>query len=124
MNLVDSSCWLEYFAGSPLSAKYAAVIEKTTGLIVPTICLYEVFKKVLRERDEDSALQAIAQMRQGRVVDLSAQVAVEAAVLSLRHRLPMPDSIILATALSAGATLWTQDEDFREIPGVRYFAKG
>jgi len=123
MNLVDSSCWLEYFAGTQLSEKYARAIEDTENLIVPTISLYEVFKRVLSQTNEDSALQAIAQMQQARVVSATPSIALAAAVLSLQHKLPMADSIILATAREAGATLWTQDEDFKGIDGVKYFPK-
>ena len=123
MNLVDSSCWLEYFAGSPMSEKYARAIEDTTNLIVPAITLYEVFKRVISQSSEDNALQAIAQMQQGMVVNLTPSIALSAALLSLQHKLPMADSMILATARETGAMLWTQDEDFKGIAGVKYFPK-
>src|SRR5689334_4991528 len=112
MNLVDSSCWLEYFAGTTISSKYAKPIEDVARLVVPTISLFEVFKKVLSQRDETSALQAIAQMRQGTVIDLTESIALNAASLSVQLNLPLADSIILATARETNATLWTQDADF------------
>lgn len=121
MNLVDSSCWLEYFAGSSRSEKYAPAIEDTEHLIVPTISIYEVFKRVLAQTNEGSALQAVAQMQQAQIINMTPSIAMAAAVLSLRHKLPMADSIILATARESGATLWTQDEDFKGIDGVKYF---
>lgn len=123
MNLVDSSCWLEYFAGTERSAKYARAIEDTENLVVPTISIYEVFKKILAETDEDRALQAIAQMRQAELVDLTPSIALNAAALSLQHKLPMADSIILATARETGAVLWTHDADFKGLEGVKYFPK-
>lgn len=123
MNVVDSSGWLEYFADGPNAAFFAPPIEKPADLVVPTISLYEVFKRVLQQRDHGAALQVVAVMRQGRVVELTEALAVAAARLSVKHGLPMADSIMLATATASEATLWTQDADFEAVPGVRYVAK-
>ncbi len=122
MNVVDSSAWLEYFANGGNARFFANAIEETAKLIVPTICLFEVFKKVLQQRNEGAALQAIALMRQGRVADLDERLALAAAELSLRERLPAADSIVLATARRFAATLWTQDADFEGKHGVRFVA--
>jgi predicted nucleic acid-binding protein len=123
MNVVDSSGWLEYFADGPNGGFFSAAIEKPADLVVPTVSLYEVFKRVLQQRDHGAALQVVAVMRQGRVVDLTEPLAVAAARLSVKHGLPMADSIMLATAQAWDATLWTQDADFKDAPGVRYLAK-
>ena len=123
MNLVDSSGWLEYFADGPNAKFFAPSIEATADLIVPTISLYEVFKRVLQQRGEGSALQAIALMQQGRVIELTTAIALAAAHISAEYAIPMADSIILATARSHEATLWTQDADFADIAGVKYAAK-
>jgi len=123
MNVVDSSGWLEYFAEGPNAGFFTAAIEKPADLVVPTISLYEVFKRVLQQRDHGAALQVIAVMRQGLVVELTEALAVSAARLSVKHGLPMADSIMLATAHASDATLWTQDADFKALPGVRYVAK-
>jgi predicted nucleic acid-binding protein len=120
MNVVDSSGWLEYLAGGPNATFFAPAVEATADLLVPTLSIFEVFKRVLGQRDESLALQAIALMYQGRVVDLSAPLAIDAARLSRREELPMADSIMLATARAFGATLWTQDADFEAIADVRY----
>ena len=120
MNVVDSSAWLEYFANGPNAEFFAPAIEKTTELLIPSLTLYEVFKRIQQQRDEGSALQAIAVMQQGTVIDLDAPLALAAARLSTEHRLPMADSVILATARSHSAVLWTQDADFKGIPGVEY----
>jgi len=117
-NIVDSSAWLEYLADSPRAKLFARPIEDTKQLIVPVITIYEVFKKVLRERGENAALQVAAVMQEGTVIDLDASLSLEAA----RYRLPMADGIIYATAVRFGALLWTQDEDFEGLEGVRYFA--
>lgn len=122
-NVVDSSAWLEYFADGPNASAFAKAIQTTDALIVPTLSIYEVFKRVLAQRGEDEALTAVAHMEQGRVVDLDRATALSAARLSIEHRLPMADSVMLATALDHGATLWTQDADFESIAGVRYVAK-
>jgi predicted nucleic acid-binding protein len=123
MNVVDSSGWLEYFADGPNADFFAPAIETTSEVIVPAISVYEVFKRVLQQRSESEALQAVAVMMRGRGVDLDDQLALTAAKISMQHRLPLADSIILATARVHGATLWTQDEHFEDIEGVRYIAK-
>ncbi|MCR1795663.1 type II toxin-antitoxin system VapC family toxin [Leptospira sp. WS58.C1] len=123
MNIVDSSGWLEYFAGTKRSDLFSEAIEKTDKLLIPTISLYEVFKKIYIERDEDSALRVIAHMQQGTVIDLDASISIYAAKLSKDHKIPMADSIILATARKYNAILWTQDEDFIGLDGVKYFPK-
>ncbi len=123
MNIVDSSGWLEYFADGPNSAFFSRPLEETADLVVPTITIYEVFKVVLRQRGESDALQSVALMQQGLVVDLTADISILAARMSLECRLPMADSIILATSHLFGATIWTQDSDFEGIEGVRYMAK-
>lgn len=119
MNVVDSSGWLEFFADGPNAAFFAPVILKPQGLIVPTVSLYEVFKRVLQQRDESQALQAVALMQQGTVADLNATLALAAAKLSTDLKLPMADSTMLATARAFGATLWSQDADFEGMQGVR-----
>ncbi len=123
MNIVDSSCWLEYFAGSETGEAVAPIIEDLDALIVPSITLYEVFKKLLQELDEDRALFVLAHMKQGRVIDLDAPLALYAAQLGIEHKLPLADSVIFATALKHGATLYTQDEHFKGLKQVRYLEK-
>jgi len=120
VNVVDSSAWLEYFANGPNSGEFALVIEKTSDLIVPALTLYEVFKRILQQRDEGAALSAIAAMEQGTVVDLDARLALMAARISLDLQLPLADSVILATARAHEAVLWTQGADFKGMPGVEY----
>lgn len=120
MNVVDSSGWLEYFADGPNADVFAKAIEKTKELVVPTVSLYEVFKRVLQQRGEGDALQAVAIMRQGRILELSEAIALAAARVSADEGLPMADSIMLASANACEATLWTQDADFKGVPGVRY----
>lgn len=120
MNVVDSSAWLEYFANGPNASFFAEPIEDIETLVVPTLSLFEVFKRVLQQRDESTALEAAAVMQQGTVVELEATTALNAARLSVELRLPLADSVILATARQCGAELWTQDADFDGIEGVRY----
>lgn len=120
MNVVDSSAWLEYFANGPHASFFAPPIEDTQRLVVPTLVIFEVFKRVLQQRTEGDALQVIAVMRQGNVVDLNTPIALRAAKLSADHRLPMADGVILATARAYDATLWTQDADLKDLPRVQY----
>jgi predicted nucleic acid-binding protein len=123
MNVVDSSGWLEYFINGSNADFFAPVIENTREVLVPTISLFEVFKRVLLERNRDDALEAIAQMQEGRVIDLDDNLALLAAELSYELKLPLADSIILATARAHNATLWTQDEHFKGLEGVKYIEK-
>lgn len=123
MNVVDSSGWLEYFADGPNADFFAPAVENMAELVVPSISIYEVFKRVLQQRDEGDALQAVALMQQGIVVDLDTAMALNAAKLSLEFRLPMADSVMLATARAHSATLWSQDSDFKGIAGVEYVEK-
>ncbi|PTL36434.1 VapC toxin family PIN domain ribonuclease [Candidatus Methylomirabilis limnetica] len=120
MNVVDSSAWLEYFANDSNASFLARAIERTEKLLVPSLVVYEVFKRVLQQRDEGHALQAVAVMQQGTVVDLDARLALLAARISLERKLPMADSVFLATARVYGATVWTQDADFKDLPGVQF----
>ena len=121
MNIVDSSGWLEYFSNGPNADHYLPPLQNPADLIVPSITIYEVFKVVLREADENKALQAIAAMQKGTIVDLTPSIAVNAAKLSLHYHLPMADSIILATAKKYECLIWTQDSDFENLPNVNYF---
>jgi predicted nucleic acid-binding protein len=123
VNVVDSSGWLEYFAAGPNAEFFADAIEATDQLVVPTVSIYEVFKRIHQQRGENDALMAVALMQQGEVVDLSAHLALEAARTSASLDIPMADSIILASARSSEAVLWTQDADFAGMEGVRYVAK-
>jgi predicted nucleic acid-binding protein len=123
MNVVDSSGWIEYFDESVNADFFTAPIRDVENLLVPAICTYEVFKRMSLELGEEDALRAIGFMSLGREVDLNREIAVSAAQISLELKLAMADSIILATAQAFGATLWTQDEHFRDIPGVNFIAK-
>ncbi len=123
MNVVDSSGWLEYFADAPNANFFAAALGDQDSLVVPSLSIYEVFRRTAQLRDEGDALQVAALMQQGLVVDLTASLALSAARLSLREQLPLAASVILATAHAYGATLWTQDADFAGIEGVQYVSK-
>ena len=123
MNVVDSSGWLEYFANGPNAESFARPIERLGELLIPSITLVEVFKRILQQRQEQEALQAVAHMTQARVVALNTEIALKAARLGYDLKLPLADSIILATARLYEATLWTQDEDFKGLPDVRFIPR-
>ena len=120
MNLVDSCGWLEYFADGPNADFYAAALEDPGSLLVPTICLLEVFKRVYQQRGEDAALQAAAAMHQGLIVPLDAVIALRAARIGSDLQLPLADSVILATARTYHGVIWTQNAHFKGLEGVRY----
>ncbi len=122
MNLVDSSAWLEYFADGPNADFFAPAIERTRDLLVPTIVVFEVYKRVLQQRQERAALEAVSVLQHGQLIELTASLAIAAARISQHEKLPMADSIILATARARNATIWTQDSDFQEMDRVKYRA--
>jgi predicted nucleic acid-binding protein len=120
MNIVDSSGWLEYLSDGPNASAFEKTLMNTEDLVVPTLCLFEVFKVVLRERGENDALQAVALMQHAKTLDLTPEIALLAARLSLEFKIPAADSIILATGRLSEATIWTQDEHFKNIKGAKY----
>ena len=120
MNLVDSCGWLEYLADGPNAGFFAPVLEDASSLLVPTICITEVYRRVRSQRGEAAALTVVAAMGRAKVASLSAETALEAGRLGVELRLPLADSVILATARMHDATVWTQDVDFEGIEGVRY----
>lgn len=122
MNLVDSCGWLEYLAEGPNASFFAEPLENIDSLIVPSICILEVFKRILQQRSQAEALQVATSMQQGKVVPLDVDLALAAASLGLRHGLPLADAVILATAHASSAVIWTQDSDFEGLDGVKYVA--
>jgi toxin FitB len=120
MNLVDSCGWLEYFANGKNADFFSEPLQDTDNLIVPTICIYEVFKKILQEKNEDIAIKTIASMYQPKIISLDTLIALSAAKISLQLKLPFADSVILATAEEYNAKVWTQDIHFEKIKGVKY----
>jgi len=123
MNVVDSCGWLEYIAAGPNAAAFAAPIEDTKNLIVPTVCIFEVVRRLIQQNRDEIVQFAIAGMRLGKVVELDAEIAADAARPSCRLGLSLADSIIYATARMNGATLWTQDVHFKGVEGVRFVGK-
>ena len=123
MNVVDSSAWLEYFADTAQADYFAEPIEDANNLIVPSVCVLEVFKSVLRQRGENAALHAVSVMQQGTIIDLDTTLALSAAKLGVELKLPLADSVVLATARACDAILWTQDADFKGIDGVKFIPK-
>ena len=120
MNLVDSSAWLEYFADGPNAGFFESAITRKSELIVPTVVIFEVCKRVLQQRGEEEALRAVSALHGGTIIALSADLAVLAAGISYELKLPMADSLIVATAQAHNAVVWTQDSDFRGLPNVKF----
>ena len=120
MNVIDATGWLEYFTDGPNADYYAAAVERLDELIVPATSIYEVFKRVLQQRSESEALQAISVMLQGNVTDMDAGLALSAARLSVELELSMVDSVMLATAKAHHARLWSLDTSYQDIHGVKH----
>lgn len=123
-NIVDTSGWLEYFADGENSGVFAGVIlDETNKIIVPVIVIYEIFKKILIERDEDTALQTIVQLQKYQIENIDDSLSLQAARISCEHKIPMADSMIYAVALKYNAVLWTQDKHFKKFLNVKYIEK-
>jgi predicted nucleic acid-binding protein len=123
MNLVDSSGWLEYFIEGINAEEFSKVIENTDKLIVTPINIYEVYKKISQEKNIETAFLAIGAMNQGKIINIDNEIALNAAQLSIEFKLAMADSLILSCAYYSNAILWTQDSDFKDIPGVKFIKK-
>jgi len=123
MNIVDSSCWLEYLMDTEIGVNVAQIVENPGELIVPTITLYEVYKKLLAEKSEEYALGVVSYMQTGTVIELNSGLSLSAAQISRKHKLPMADSIIYATSLHYSAVIFSCDKHFQGIPNVQYFPK-
>ena len=123
MNVVDSSGWVEYFIKGTNARFFVPPVQDVENLLVPSICLYEVFKRLTLDLGEENALQAMGIISYGRIIELDRKIAIDAAQVSLELKLAMADSIILATARDYDATLWTQDAHFRGMEGVKYIEK-
>lgn len=118
MVVVDSSGWIEFFTDGPKADAYARYLKGPEKVITPVVVLYEVYKKIKRERGEELAKLCVAQIEKTRFVPIDTDIALWAADLSLEFSLPMADSFVLATARSFGAEVITSDADFRKIPGT------
>ena len=123
MNIIDSSCWIEYLMNSSIGTDIAPIIENPEELMVPTITMYEVYKKLSTEKGVDYAMTIISYMQSGTVVELDSNLSVLAAQISLKYKLPMADSIIYATTINYSATLFTADQHFKDLSDVRYYPK-
>ncbi len=123
MNLVDSCGWLEYFANAENAGFFAHAIQDEEHLFVPTICLYEVFKRLSQQLGKDAALEGVSRLYRGHLIELNEAIALQAAQLAMEYHLPLADSVIYASARACEATLWTQDDHFRDLPGVEYIEK-
>lgn len=123
MKVVDTSGWLEFFAGTTRAKYFEKAIADSKNLLVPSICIYEVFKKILAELGEDDAIRAVAHMRMAKIIEVDFEIAVLAAKISKENKIPMADSLIYACCRKHQATLYTQDEDFINLPDVKYYKK-
>ena len=123
MNIADSSAWLEYYASADQAEEFVNVIEGEEALVVPAIVVFEVGRRVWQQRGEAAARQAIAAVKQFRVIPLSDSIATQAVSVAMQHGLAMADSVVYATSQALEATLWTQGRDFEGLPGVRYIPK-
>jgi predicted nucleic acid-binding protein len=118
--VVDSSGWIEFLSSGPRAKQYASYVFRPSEIITPTIVLYEVYKRIKRDRGEEAALASAGQLHGTELVPLSDSIALLAADVSLRHGLAMADAIIYATALEQGAQIVTSDADLKDLPGVVY----
>jgi predicted nucleic acid-binding protein len=122
-HLVDATGWLEYFADGPNAGYFAAAIEQPAHLLVPTVVITKVFRRIYLDAGEGEALQAAALLQQGIVVDFDDTLALDAGRIAATDKLALPSAMLVATARRHGALIWTQDDDFADLPDVRYTPK-
>ena len=122
-DILDSSAWLECLEDGPNTIHFGPILLKLPDLIVPSIVLTEVRKVTLKQRTAAKADEVTQSMRSGLVIPIDEAIAVAAADLFIKHKLPLADSLIYAVTLAHNATLWTQNDDFEGLPNVRYFPK-
>jgi predicted nucleic acid-binding protein len=118
MILVDSFGWIEYLIDGPLADKYEEYLKQPLQIITPTMVIYEVYKKIRRERREEEAITVLAQMKKTKVVPLTEEIALSAAELSLTYKLPLADSIVYATSIKEDVCVITSDPHFKGLNGV------
>ena len=123
MSIIDTSLWIEFFAGTPLDESIISALSNSDELYVPTICLYEVKKKFLIDNDAVKAVTAIDIMKKGMVISIDSEIALLASDISKQYKLPMADSLIYATAVLHDTELYTQDAHFENLDRVHYFTK-
>ncbi len=118
MILVDSCGWIEYLSDGPLADKYEKYLQDSSQIVIPTIVLYEVYKKIRRERKEEEAIIIAAQMKKTKIIPLTDEIALSSAEFSLRYKLPLADSIVYATAIKENVQVVTSDSHFEGLDGV------
>jgi predicted nucleic acid-binding protein len=124
MNVVDSSGWLEYFSNGPNASFFEKpILARNSKIIIPSISVYEIFKKIYVEQGKDPALKIMASLLAYPIIPLDEKMAVKASLFSVQFKLPMADAIIYSTARSNAATLWTQDEHFDGLEDVKFIRK-
>ena len=123
MIVLDSAGWIEFFADGRHAEHFATVLRQPSNVIAPTVAMYEVYKWFKRELNEEAALDAVATMKKTVVADLTEDIALTAADLSLAHGLAMADAMMLAFARAHHAELMTTDAGFEGIAGVTVFSK-
>ena len=123
MHCVDSSGWIEFFLGSAAGRTFKSIIEQTDQLIVPSLSFFEVHRFLSRTVDVAQRDTCLDIMRRGRVVELTVQRAIAASDTAQKHRLAMADAVMYSIAREFNATFWTQDVDYKDLPGVSYHAK-
>jgi predicted nucleic acid-binding protein len=123
LNVIDSCGWLEYFADNRNEVFFTKIIEQNDSIIIPIICIYEVYKRSLEQRNETDTNTAIDYMKQYKIIAPGIEIALLAAKLSKKYKLAMADSFILATAYEYEADVWTQDSDMKDLPNVHYNPK-
>ena len=122
-HILDSSAWIECLDAGPNVKHFGPILRKLPQIIIPAVVLTEVRTVVLKQRGESEAEVITDTMLIGIIVSADEKISVLAADLFIKHKLPLADSLIYATALTQKATLWTQDDDFKGLPHVKYFPK-
>lgn len=121
--LIDSWSWIEYWKGSRYAEKAAEYIEGTDTAVLSTVNLAEIYFSVLRDYNEKKAREKADTVRKRCfLIPVDEQIAVDAARLKHSLKLPLADSIILATARTRNAKIVSGDKDFKGLPDTLFIA--
>ena len=123
MNVVDSCGWIEYFIDTASADFFAPAIEKTALLVVPALSFFEVHRYLSRNADTARRDDCLDVMRRGTVIALTPARAIAASDIAHQYKLTMVDAFIYSIAQEFKAPVWTQDADYKDLPGVAFHVK-
>ena len=123
MIIVDSCGWLEWFTDGGLADQYHEYLAAESNILMPAIIIYEVYKILKRELNEEKALLAVGYMKKCQLIPFDDNLALTAADIALHEKLAMADAIIVATAQAHNCRIISSDADLKDQVNVKFIPK-